>query len=64
LKVFEALLIAKATGQKKDSDLSAVIFTLKTRFHDTYGEKQKHEITGGGDGSLKIQFINADDKTT
>ena len=37
----EKLMIMKMTGQKKDIDVTLVIFALKTRFHEDYGDKQK-----------------------
>lgn len=51
---FEKRLIAKVAGQKiqgidsKTIDTSCLIFALKTRFHETYSEKQNIDITTGG----------------
>ena len=44
---FEQRLIIKISGQdvkgiaKKEIDTACLIFALKTRFHETYGEKQE-----------------------
>lgn len=46
LKFWESLLTAKAYGAKKEVDITAVIFCLKTRFHHTYGERQKVDLSG------------------
>ncbi len=46
LKFWESLLAAKAFGSKKEIDITAVIFCLKTRFHQTYGEHQKVQLSG------------------
>ena len=49
----ERLLMSKLTGKptkdgirQKDIDGSALIFALKTRFHETFGEKQEVKQTG------------------
>jgi hypothetical protein len=48
-KFFETRLIAKIAGQEiaganvKNIDTTCLIFALKTRFHETYGERQKVE---------------------
>lgn len=55
LKFYENLLIKKLSDKKitrasktdpKNIDTSCLIFTLKTRFHGTYGDVTKHEIAG------------------
>ena len=49
---YEKILAAKVSGQEvkgfdpKKSDTACLIFALKTRFHEYYGEKQKVEVTG------------------
>lgn len=54
---WEKLLVAKAYGQKKDIDITAVIFALKTRFHKEYGEYQKiAHTTEKEDGPVMIAF--------
>jgi hypothetical protein len=54
---WEKLLISKAVGQKKDIDLTAVIFTLKTRFHKEYGEYQKIAHVGADEEKpIEISF--------
>lgn len=40
---WEKLFVAKAFGQKKEADIAAIIFCLKTRFHKHYGERHKVE---------------------
>lgn len=63
-KFFEDRLIAKGSGQEiegintKDIDLGAIIFPLKTRFHQDYGEKNRHEHTLITD----FEFIGDDDE--
>ena len=66
LKFFETMLVnasmgivpsqLKALGSKK-IDITAVIFALKTRFHQDYGEQQKIDHTSS-DGSLTPKTIN------
>ena len=58
----EQRLIAKIAGQTikgvdtKKVDTTCLIFALKTRFHETYGDKQKLEVSG------KIEMPIADDE--
>lgn len=40
---WEKLFVSKAFGQKKEADIAAIIFCLKTRFHKHYGERHKIE---------------------
>jgi hypothetical protein len=55
---WEKLLVAKAYGQKKDIDITAVIFALKTRFHKEYGEYQKiSHTTDKEDGPIEVAFV-------
>jgi hypothetical protein len=55
---WEKLLVAKAYGQKKDIDITAVIFALKTRFHKEYGEYQKiAHTTDKEDGPIEVAFV-------
>jgi hypothetical protein len=51
LAFWENLLVSKAFGQKKEADIAAIIFCLKTRFHKHYGEKQKIDHTSS-DGTM------------
>ena len=56
---YEKRLAVKTSGQKleginaKDIDTSCLIFALKTRFHKTYGERQKIEQTVTPGGNVK-----------
>lgn len=53
-RFFEQRLMAKVSGQEiegidtKKIDTACLIFALKTRFHKTWGEKQKIEHSGDG----------------
>jgi DNA-binding XRE family transcriptional regulator len=63
---FEKRLVAKTSGQKfsnenfdaKLIDNSCLIFALKTRFHETYGEKKEVEHNG----SIGIKIDSDDSK--
>ena len=44
MEMMEECLLGKMQGTKKNVDMSAVIFALKTRFHKVYGDKSKHEV--------------------
>ncbi|AFC22563.1 hypothetical protein phi1422_0043 [Bdellovibrio phage phi1422] len=59
LKFFETLLVAKATGQRKQYDLGATIFVLKTRFHKDYSERviQDHQSS---DNTIEVHFVKAE----
>ena len=43
LQFFENALMGKVNGTNRKADTSCLIFALKTRFHKTWGEKQKIE---------------------
>lgn len=54
-KYFEQIMMSKVTGQKlknkkgiefdpKKSDSTVLIFAMKTRFHEDYGNKDKVEV--------------------
>lgn len=51
-RFFEAMLISKIRGKEltgadlKKSDTACLIFALKTRFHETYGDKSEIKNTG------------------
>lgn len=55
IRHYESRLIAHGSGKKMDgfdqskSNLNAIIFPLKTRFHRVYGERQKIETTEKSD---------------
>lgn len=70
LKYFERLLINAANGvlpddlkdlNSKGISLSAVIFTLKTRFHKEFSEKQVVEHTATPGSSVTVNFVKPDD---
>lgn len=70
LKFFETLLINSTMGvipkslkdlESKGINLSAVIFTLKTRFHEEFAEKSIVDHTSS-DNSIKISFVEACDE--
>jgi hypothetical protein len=50
LDFYEKLLRKKAS-KKTEGDTTALIFTLKTRFHKIYGDKSKLDLTSS-DGSM------------
>lgn len=66
LDKLETLLFAKADGREitigdkkfnpKNSDLGAIIFPLKTRFHKIYGDKTKHEVETGNGVSISLAY--------
>lgn len=49
----------KAKGSKK-LDISAIIFALKTRFHQEYGERQEIDHKSS-DGSFQVNFVKPKD---
>lgn len=57
LQLYETILKAKVSGMgapgfdPKRGDTTALIFTLKTRFHKIYGDKSKLDLTSS-DGSM------------
>lgn len=63
----ESRLMVKASGQKVEGidpkliDTTCLIFALKTRFHETYGDKTKHEVSGDG---VKIELHYAKDNAS
>lgn len=59
LSAFETMLIGRATGHEKmkDGETTPIIFALKTRFHQIYGEKQKHEHAFGDNSNLTVTFV-------
>lgn len=61
---YEKRLVAKTAGQtikgvdSKLVDTTCLIFALKTRFHETYGERQKIDHTTNGESmNLNIEFV-------
>lgn len=61
MKFFEQRLIVKISGvdiegvDTKKIDTSCLIFALKTRFHQVYGERNKHDISTES-GAINISF--------
>lgn len=58
---WEKLFVSKAFGQKKEADIAAIIFCLKTRFHKHYGERHKIEEVKSAD-SMTIEELKEEFK--
>ncbi len=62
LEFYEKILSAKVSGQDiegfdpKKSDTSCLIFALKTRFHEIYGDRMKQESTIKADVKVTPAF--------